>query len=135
MPYISRTEQAKDLRNNLVLTLKSPGAINYLFTIEYVRMWENAPSYATFHAISRTIDRPETEEGVYALNRELKTIGWKDTDLVVARREAVAEFRRRVIADYEDSKFRDGSNVDPYEPILGKRPSNSPTVTGFGKEK
>ncbi len=118
MPYILK-DRAEKLTNNPQL-MKDPGDWNWAYTQEYVRIWTAKPSYATFHLISKTIDRPESEPGVWQLTGSLKVFVGA-TDLMVARREAVAEFRRRVIAPYEAAKLKDKANTDPYADLFEEK--------------
>ena len=113
MPYITKHRASFDMKKNPKFAT-APGDLNYLYTLEFVRMWKAAPCYATFHTISKCEERPETDQSVFELTRSLLVL-WTPTDLKVARKEALAEFRRRIMVHYETMKSQDENNVDPYK--------------------
>jgi hypothetical protein len=124
MPYI-RKSLAEAIQNNLQL-VKKPGELNYVYTCLYVECWKVSPCYDTFHEISKTVDDPNAIASVANATGVLACFH-KPLDLKVARREAVAEFRRRVITSYEHTKSSDPENVDPYlfftQQLTGVKPT------------
>lgn len=91
------------------------GDWNLLYTNEYLEAFIAKPSYATIHRIGKAATKPKYLPGVEALDEFLSTFGFvSEDDRTEAREEALAEFRRRVVALYEKQCIVANGDLDKY---------------------
>ncbi len=90
------------------------GDWNLLFSTEYLEAFIAAPCYATIHKIGRAAKFPHALAGVEALEDFLTFMGVPIEDRVEARDEALAEFRRRIVAKYEDQCITKNGDLEKY---------------------
>ena|ERR1051326_4250895 len=102
MPYLTK-ELKEQLTKDLSAAKEDPGVWNYLFTRLFCEYFKKTPKYATVHYISR-YKKQFCAELVVALSVPTE-------EIETAFDEAFAEFRRRVVALYEDKKAKENGDV------------------------
>ena len=94
------------------------GDWNLLYSIEFLEAFIASPKYATIHRIGKAAKNPHRLPGVEALEEFLTVNGVSIEDRAEARDEALAEFRRRVVAKYEDKCIKKNGDLDEYKRAL-----------------
>lgn len=95
------------------------GDWNLLYTREYIEAFVAKPCYATIHRIGKAAKKPKYLAGVEALDEFLAVFGTvSEDDRQEARDEALAEFRRRVVALYEDNCITQNGDLGEYQEAL-----------------
>jgi hypothetical protein len=116
VPYL------KELRKQLVKAKRQQanedGDWNYLYSVEYLEAFIANPCYATIARIGKSAIEPHKLPGVEALDEFLTFNGVSLLDRREAREEALAEFRRRIVAYYEDKCIERNGDLDEYKRAL-----------------
>lgn len=112
MPYLNkkRKEDVKASRQRA----NEDGDWNYLYSVEYLEAFMANPCYATIARIGKSAIEPRKLPGVEALEDFLTVNGVPALDRREAREEALAEFRRRIVALYEDECIKRNGDLDEY---------------------
>ncbi len=100
MPYTPQGRRKEVIADRKRAT--ESGDWNLLYSTEYLDAFIEKPCYDTIHRIGRAAIDPTRLPGVDALECFLTVNGVSALDRREAREEAMAEFRRRVVAKYED---------------------------------
>src|SRR4051812_22016411 len=112
MPYTPQGRRKEVVADRKKAT--EEGDWNLLYTTEYLEVFLAKPSYATIHKIGRAAIDPSKLPGVDALECFLTVNGIPALDRREAREEALAEFRRRVVAKYEDQCIIKNGDLEKY---------------------
>lgn len=112
MPYL-KFGRKKEVRSERKRA-STDGDFNYLFTVEYLEAFIADPCYATIARIGKAAKDPRKMPGVEALEEYLTVNGVPLADRVEARDEALAEFRRRIVAKYEDQSIIANGDLEEY---------------------
>ena len=122
MPYVKDVERLKKaLKLNDYKEVQSVGDLNALFTLLFIKIWNERPSYETIHKLRRAVKNAGAIHEVGMLNFHLAKAGPQlalDTvDLDIARELAFLEFYNRVGRYYEGKKASE--NGDVYRDVEG----------------
>lgn len=117
MPYLKQARKQEVKARHQRAT--EDGDFNYLYTVEYLEAFIANPSYATIARIGKSSIDPHKLPGVEALEEFLMVNGVPALDRREAREEALAEFRRRVVALYEDECIKRNGDLDEYTKAIG----------------
>lgn len=112
MPYL-KPGRKKEVRSEHKRA-NTDGDFNYLFTVEYLEAFIANPCYATIAKIGKSARDPHKLSGVEALEEFLTVSGIPLADRIEAREEALAEFRRRIVAKYEDQSIIANGDLEEY---------------------
>lgn len=112
MPYTPQGRRKEVIADRKKAT--EEGDWNLLYTTEYLEAFIAKPSYATIHRIGRAAKNPHRLPGVEALEEFLTVNGIPLEDRIEARDEALAEFRRRIVAKYEDQCIIKNGDLEKY---------------------
>ncbi len=116
MPYLKQAR--KDLVKAKRQNANEDGDWNFLYSVEYLEAFMANPCYATIARIGKSSIDPHKLPGVEALEEFLTVNGVSALDRREAREEALAEFRRRVVAYYEDKCIERNGDLEEYQRAL-----------------
>jgi hypothetical protein len=116
MPYLKKAR--KDLVKVKKQAATDDGDWNFLYSIEYLEAFIANPCYATIARIGKASIDPHKLPGVEALEEFLTVNGISALDRREAREEALSEFRRRVVAYYEDKCIEKNGDLEEYQRAL-----------------
>lgn len=116
MPYLKQAR--KDLVKVKRQVANEDGDWNFLYSVEYLEAFIANPCYATIARIGKSSIDPHKLPGVEALDEFLTVNGVSFLDRREAREEALAEFRRRVVAHYEDKSIERNGDLEEYTRAL-----------------
>lgn len=112
MPYLKKAR--KQLVKAKTQLADEDGDWNFLFSIEFLEAFIASPCYATIARIGKSAIDPHKLPGVEALDQFLTVNGVSALDRREAREEALAEFRRRIVAKYEDQCIVRNGDLEEY---------------------
>lgn len=112
MPYLKEGRKKEVKAEHKRAT--DDGDFNYLYTVEYLEAFTENPCYATIAKIGKAAIDPTKLPGVDALEAFLTFNGIPALDRREAREEALAEFRRRIVAKYEDQCIIRNGDLEEY---------------------
>lgn len=110
MPYCTDAEKAQArVRLNYPLSF---GELNYLFTLEFIKLFRETPKYFVVHQIL------EHRNGFIDNFRNKLDNNMSRSHYETAFDLAFAEFYRRVVSKYEDKKAKENGDVYVEEGLL-----------------
>ncbi len=114
MPYLP--EERKQELDKDPLLANTVGDLNYLFTVEYLKIWLAEPRYATIHKIKEASQNRDSSTAINVLENKLwVSFNFTTNELNVAKELAFLEFYRRVGAEYEEYCIIKNGDLKEYQ--------------------
>lgn len=118
MPYIKADDRAKVKKN--VLTVATPGELNYLITLTLLNEFRLTPKYDMIHELKKDfVIAPKHNKFLRSLVSSLAGSFTTD-DVYTAAALAYDEFSRRIVAAYETKKANLNGEVEEYTSLLAQ---------------